>query len=180
MRVNPDQGLQFAQMLIQDEEPLANINQVAAAYMPTAFCTPAPALTVTLPNKGEPPSVLFQMCQQCKEFPESATSLLSHIITHRRREWCKTTFCSSRRSKLLRLLVDRWQRFKFCHVHHPLCSLVLRSSQIVDVFMEGNLIQQCTSFLLDALKNNRPAEGHLQTRLLEMNLIHAPQVHIHT
>lgn len=28
MRVNPDQGLQFAQMLIQDEEPLANINQV--------------------------------------------------------------------------------------------------------------------------------------------------------
>ena len=47
--------------------------------------------------------------------------------------------------------------------------------QIVDVFMENSLIQQCTSFLLDALKNNRPAEGHLQTRLLEMNLIHAPQ-----
>ncbi|KAJ3604235.1 hypothetical protein NHX12_028976 [Muraenolepis orangiensis] len=74
MRVSPEQGLQFAQMLIQDEEPLANINQ------------------------------------------------------------------------------------------------------IVDVFVEGSLIQQCTSFLLDALKNNRPAEGHLQTRLLEMNLIHAPQV----
>lgn len=46
--------------------------------------------------------------------------------------------------------------------------------------MEGNLIQQCTSFLLDALKNNRPAEGHLQTRLLEMNLIHAPQVNVQT
>ncbi|KAM8993325.1 clathrin heavy chain 2 isoform 1-T1 [Ara ararauna] len=74
MRVSPDQGLQFSQMLVQDEEPLANINQ------------------------------------------------------------------------------------------------------IVDVFMENSLIQQCTSFLLDALKNNRPAEGHLQTRLLEMNLIHAPQV----
>ncbi|KAG7259139.1 hypothetical protein CRUP_020676 [Coryphaenoides rupestris] len=74
MRVSPEQGLQFAQMLVQDEEPLANINQ------------------------------------------------------------------------------------------------------IVDVFVEGSLIQQCTSFLLDALKNNRPAEGHLQTRLLEMNLIHAPQV----
>uniref|UniRef100_A0A8C5CK67 Clathrin heavy chain n=1 Tax=Gadus morhua TaxID=8049 RepID=A0A8C5CK67_GADMO len=74
MRVSPDQGLQFAQMLVQDEEPLANINQ------------------------------------------------------------------------------------------------------IVDVFVEGSLIQQCTSFLLDSLKNNRPAEGHLQTRLLEMNLIHAPQV----
>ncbi|KAI4902079.1 hypothetical protein NFI96_027316, partial [Prochilodus magdalenae] len=74
MRSGPDQGLQFAQMLVQDEEPLANIDQV------------------------------------------------------------------------------------------------------VDVFMEGNLVQQCTSFLLDALKNNKPEEGHLQTRLLEMNLIHAPQV----
>lgn len=48
--------------------------------------------------------------------------------------------------------------------------------QIVDVFMEYNLIQQCTAFLLDALKNNRPSEGPLQTRLLEMNLMHAPQV----
>uniref|UniRef100_A0A8C7V7Z5 Clathrin heavy chain n=1 Tax=Oncorhynchus mykiss TaxID=8022 RepID=A0A8C7V7Z5_ONCMY len=54
--------------------------------------------------------------------------------------------------------------------------IVLYAKKIVDVFMEGSLIQQCTSFLLDALKNNQPAEGHLQTRLLEMNLIHAPQV----
>ncbi|XP_071848153.1 clathrin heavy chain 1-like [Apostichopus japonicus] len=74
MRVNPEQGAQFAQMLVQDEEPLADINQ------------------------------------------------------------------------------------------------------IVDVFMEQNMIQPCTSFLLDALKNNRPSEGHLQTRLLEMNLMSAPQV----
>ncbi|XP_076364497.1 LOW QUALITY PROTEIN: clathrin heavy chain 1-like [Tachypleus tridentatus] len=49
-------------------------------------------------------------------------------------------------------------------------------NQIVDVFMEFNLVQQCTSFLLDALKNNRPSEGPLQTRLLEMNLMTAPQV----
>ena len=42
--------------------------------------------------------------------------------------------------------------------------------------MESNMVQQCTSFLLDALKNNRPSEGHLQTRLLEMNLMSAPQV----
>lgn len=49
-------------------------------------------------------------------------------------------------------------------------------NQIVDVFMEYNLIQQCTSFLLDALKNNRESEGYLQTRLLEMNLMSAPQV----
>lgn len=38
------------------------------------------------------------------------------------------------------------------------------------------MVQQCTAFLLDALKNNRPTEGALQTRLLEMNLIAAPQV----
>lgn len=132
--------------------------------------------------------MLFQMCQQCKEFTESVTpsSLLKPhyysqtLYLHEHREWRKATFCSHRTSELLRLLVYRWQGFKFCHVHHPLCSLVLYSSQIVDVFMEGNLIQQCTSFLLDALKNNRPAEGHLQTRLLEMNLIHAPQVSVHT
>ncbi|KAL7060518.1 hypothetical protein AAHC03_09135 [Spirometra sp. Aus1] len=48
--------------------------------------------------------------------------------------------------------------------------------QVVDVFMEQGLVQQCTSFLLDALKHNRPSEGHLQTRLLEMNLMSAPQV----
>ena len=49
-------------------------------------------------------------------------------------------------------------------------------NQTVDVFMEYNLVPQCTSFLLDALKNNRETEGHLQTRLLEMNLMGAPQV----
>jgi hypothetical protein len=50
------------------------------------------------------------------------------------------------------------------------------TAQIVDVFMEQNMVQQCTAFLLDALKNNRPSEGPLQTRLLEMNLMAAPQV----
>lgn len=49
-------------------------------------------------------------------------------------------------------------------------------NQVVDIFMEQNMVQQCTAFLLDALKNNRPSEGPLQTRLLEMNLMAAPQV----
>ncbi|KAH8342243.1 clathrin heavy chain [Drosophila kikkawai] len=49
-------------------------------------------------------------------------------------------------------------------------------NQIVDIFMEHTMVQQCTAFLLDALKHNRPAEGALQTRLLEMNLMSAPQV----
>jgi clathrin heavy chain len=48
--------------------------------------------------------------------------------------------------------------------------------QVVDIFMGQNLIQQTTSFLLDALKDNKPEEGPLQTRLLEMNLMNAPQV----
>ncbi|OTF76201.1 clathrin heavy chain 1-like protein [Euroglyphus maynei] len=47
---------------------------------------------------------------------------------------------------------------------------------MVDAFMESNLVQQCTAFLLDALKNNREEEGPLQTRCLEMNLVTAPQV----
>ena len=47
---------------------------------------------------------------------------------------------------------------------------------IVDVFSRANMIQQTTSFLLDVLKDNKPEHAHLQTRLLEMNLLHAPQV----
>ncbi|KAF8998593.1 clathrin heavy chain 1 [Cyathus striatus] len=48
--------------------------------------------------------------------------------------------------------------------------------RVVDIFMGQNMIQPATSFLLDALKDNKPEQGHLQTRLLEMNLVHAPQV----
>ena len=47
---------------------------------------------------------------------------------------------------------------------------------IVDVFIEANLVQQCASFLPEALKNNRPDEADLQTRCLEMSLLTAPQV----
>lgn len=48
--------------------------------------------------------------------------------------------------------------------------------RVVDVFMSQNMVQQATAFLLDALKDNKPEQGPLQTRLLEMNLINAPQV----
>ena len=48
--------------------------------------------------------------------------------------------------------------------------------RVVDIFMSQNMIQQATAFLLDALKDNREDQGQLQTRLLEMNLINAPQV----
>lgn len=48
--------------------------------------------------------------------------------------------------------------------------------RVVDIFMGQNMLQQATSFLLDALKENKPEQGPLQTRLLEMNLVNAPQV----
>lgn len=48
--------------------------------------------------------------------------------------------------------------------------------RVTDIFMSQNMIQQATSFLLDALKENKPEQAHLQTRLLEMNLVNAPQV----
>jgi len=46
--------------------------------------------------------------------------------------------------------------------------------QAVDIFMSQNMIQPATSILLDALKDNTSEQGHLQTRFLEMNLVHAP------
>ncbi|KAK7016226.1 Clathrin heavy chain [Paramarasmius palmivorus] len=48
--------------------------------------------------------------------------------------------------------------------------------RVVDIFMSQNMIQPATSFLLDALKENKLEQGPLQTQLLEMNLMHAPQV----
>lgn len=49
-------------------------------------------------------------------------------------------------------------------------------SRVVDVFQAQGLVQPATAFLLDALKENKPEQGALQTRLLEMNLTSAPQV----
>lgn len=48
--------------------------------------------------------------------------------------------------------------------------------RVVDVFLAQNMIPQATAFLLDALKDNRPEQGAQQTRLLEINLLNAPQV----
>ena len=42
--------------------------------------------------------------------------------------------------------------------------------------MSQDMIHPATTFLLDVLKDNKPEQGHLQTRLLEMNLIHTPQI----
>ncbi|KAI9053648.1 hypothetical protein LZ554_002602 [Drepanopeziza brunnea f. sp. 'monogermtubi'] len=48
--------------------------------------------------------------------------------------------------------------------------------RVVDVFQSQGMVQPATAFLLDALKDNKPEQANMQTRLLEMNLINAPQV----
>lgn len=53
---------------------------------------------------------------------------------------------------------------------------LLSVDMIVSIFQESSLIPQCTEFLLTTLKDNKPEEAALQTRLLEMNLLHAPNV----
>lgn len=48
---------------------------------------------------------------------------------------------------------------------------------VVDIFMQLGRIQETTAFLLEALKGDKPEDGALQTRLLEINLLGgAPQV----
>lgn len=46
--------------------------------------------------------------------------------------------------------------------------------QVANTFYEAGKVQETTAFLLEALKGNRPEEGHLQTKLLEINLQAAP------
>ncbi|KXS95108.1 hypothetical protein AC578_7424 [Pseudocercospora eumusae] len=46
----------------------------------------------------------------------------------------------------------------------------------VDIFESQGMVQQATAFLLDVLAANKPEQGALQTRLLAMNLVNAPQV----
>lgn len=53
---------------------------------------------------------------------------------------------------------------------------LIEPEKVVDVFQSQNMIQQATAFLLEYLKNNREEDAALQTRVLEMNLVHAPQV----
>ena len=48
--------------------------------------------------------------------------------------------------------------------------------RVADIFLSQNLVQQATSFLLDALKDDLPEHANLQTRLLEANLLNEPQV----
>lgn len=76
---------------------------------------------------------------------------------------------------IVRVNPERGAEFATQLANDPSGALV-NVDRVVDVFLAQNMVQQATAFLLDALKENKPEQGHLQTRLLEMNLINAPQV----
>lgn len=75
---------------------------------------------------------------------------------------------------LVRVNPDKASEFATLLLASPETKLDVEN--IADLFFSQNYIQQGTAFLLDALKNDTPSEGHLQTKVLETNLIHAPQV----
>jgi clathrin heavy chain len=76
---------------------------------------------------------------------------------------------------LVRLNGDKAAEFATQLANNESGSLV-DIDRVVDVFQSQNMVQAATAFLLDALKDNKPEQGNLQTRLLEMNLMNAPQV----
>ncbi|CCF59007.1 hypothetical protein KAFR_0F04120 [Kazachstania africana CBS 2517] len=79
-------------------------------------------------------------------------------------------------STIMRSSPDRASEFAISLLQNPEISSTLDIEKIGDLFFSQNFIQQGTSLLLDALKNDTPDQGHLQTRVLEVNLLHAPQV----
>lgn len=79
-------------------------------------------------------------------------------------------------SNLLRTSPDKASEFAISLLQSPETASQVDVEKIADIFFGQNFIQQGTSFLLDALKGDTPDQGHLQTRVLEVNLLHAPQV----
>jgi clathrin heavy chain len=47
---------------------------------------------------------------------------------------------------------------------------------VADIFLYQHNLQAATAYLLEVLKDNLPEQGHLQTKLLELNIVQAPQV----
>lgn len=77
---------------------------------------------------------------------------------------------------ILRSNPDKAVEFANQLINSPDAAKDLDLEKVSDIFFSSNHIQQGTAFLLEGLKNDQPSEGHLQTRLLEINLLHAPQV----
>lgn len=76
---------------------------------------------------------------------------------------------------IVRINPDKGAEFATALANHEGGSLI-DIERVVDIFQSQNMVQPVTAFLLDALKENKAEQGHLQTRLLEVNLLNAPQV----
>lgn len=76
---------------------------------------------------------------------------------------------------IIRTNPDKGTEFATALANHEGGALV-DLERVCDIFQSQGMVQQATAFLLDALKENKPEHARLQTRLLEMNLMHAPQV----
>lgn len=79
-------------------------------------------------------------------------------------------------SSLIRSSPDRAAEFAISLLQNPETASQLEIEKIADLFFSQHHVQQGTSLLLDALKGDTPNQGHLQTRVLEVNLLQAPQV----
>lgn len=79
-------------------------------------------------------------------------------------------------SQLIRTSPDRASEFAISLLQNPETASQVDIEKLADLFFSQNHIQQGTSLLLDALKGDTPDQGHLQTRVLEVNLMNAPQV----
>lgn len=53
---------------------------------------------------------------------------------------------------------------------------LIDTNRVLDIFSSQGMVQQATAFALDVLSANRPEDGAIQTRVIEMNLQHAPAV----
>jgi clathrin heavy chain len=76
---------------------------------------------------------------------------------------------------IVRMNPDKAPQFATLLAQNPEGPLI-ELEAVVDIFYQMGMVQQATAFLLDVLKENNESQGHLQTRLLEINLMGAPQV----
>lgn len=65
----------------------------------------------------------------------------------------------------IKLAKGLWEKNKDTNVH-----------QIADMFLRRNRIQEFTSLLFDCMRKNLPEDGPYQTKVLELNMMTAPQV----
>ena len=127
--------------------------------------TVSPTLALSVYVRGDAPDKVIQCFAETGEFDKI-------VLYAKKVNWVGNY------ANVLRLVV-RSQPDKSVAFAQSLCqpgNELANVGDLVTVFMESNAIQQCTSFLLDALKGNQPEHAELQTRLLEMNLMAFPQV----